>query len=289
MAPRAYWSGHLRLSLVSLPVRLYSATTTTSQIALHYVDRESGERVHYQPVVDDRRIDKENIAKGYEYEKDRYVVLDDDDLKRLKLETAKTIDLAEFVDAAALDPIYLDKPYYLAPDGPIAADAYRVIREALRLSKKVGIGQIALGGKERIAAIAPRERGLMLSTLRSKDEVRAADAYFEDVEDGKVDPEQLKLAQTLIESKAGKFDPRHFEDHYQVALKELVQAKLKGAKLPEAKRPTARVINLMDALRKSVAQSGNVKSGGRAKQATAAKPAKAKAGRGGARKRASAA
>ncbi len=270
-------------------MRLYSATTTTSQIALHYVDRESGERVHYQPVGDDRRIDKENIAKGYEYEKDRYVVLDDDDLKRLKLETAKTIDLAEFVDAAALDPIYLDKPYYLAPDGPIAADAYRVIREALRLSKKVGIGQIALGGKERIAAIAPRERGLMLSTLRSKDEVRAADAYFEDVEDGKVDPEQLKLAQTLIESKAGKFDPRHFEDHYQVALKELVQAKLKGAKLPEAKRPTARVINLMDALRKSVAQSGNVKSGGRAKQATAAKPAKAKAGRGGARKRASAA
>jgi DNA end-binding protein Ku len=286
VAPRAYWSGHLRLSLVSLPVRLYAATTTSNQISLHYVDRKSGARVHYQPVVDDRPIDKSEVAKGYEFEKDRYVVLDDDDLKKLKLETSKTIDLAEFVDAADLDPLYLDKPHYMAPDGPIAEDAYRVIREALRAAKKIGIAQIALGGKERMAAISVRDRGLMLTTLRSPDEVRASDVYFADIHDAKVSPEQLKLAHSLIESKAGKFDPAHFQDHYQVALKELVQAKLAGVKLPDAKRPTARVINLMDALRKSVAQSSETKLAGRAK---AASHAAAKGRRGSARKRASAA
>jgi DNA end-binding protein Ku len=285
VAPRAYWSGHLRLSLVSLPVRLYAATTTSGQIALHYVERKTGERVHYQPVVDHRPVDRADIAKGYEYERDRYVVLDDDDLKRLKLETSKTIELSEFCDAGELDPLYLDKPYYLAPDGPIAEDAYRVIREALRTSRKIGIGQIALGGKERIVAVTARDRGMVLTTLRSKDEVRAADAYFEDIGDAKVDPEQLKLATSLIESKAGKFDPERFEDHYQAALKELVQAKLEGVTPAAPKRPEARVINLMDALRKSVAAAG-----GKPPARSKSKPAgKAKAGRGGSRKRASAA
>jgi DNA end-binding protein Ku len=285
MAPRAYWSGHLRLSLVSFPVRLYPATTSSGQISLHYVDRKSGERIHYQPVVDERPVPKENVAKGYEYEKDRYVVLEDDDLKRLKLETAKTIDLVEFVDVAELDPVYLDKPYYLAPDGPIAEDAFRVIREALRTTKKAGVGQIALAGKERIVAVAPRDRGMLLTTLRSKDEVRAADPYFEDIENGKVDPEQLKLAQSLIESKSTKFDPAHFEDHYQAALKALVEAKLTGVKPPEPKRPEARVINLMDALRKSVEQAGTKPPA----RAASRRQAKTKGGRGGSRKRASAA
>jgi DNA end-binding protein Ku len=288
MAPRAYWSGYLRLSLVSLPVRLYSATTTTDQIQLHHVDRKSAARVHYQPMVDERPVDKNDVAKGYEFEKDRYVVLDDDDLKRLKLETSKTIDLSEFVDAADLDPLYLDKPYYLAPDGPIAEDAFRVIREALRTTRKVGIGQITLGGKERIAAVALRDRGMVLTTLRSQDEVRAADAYFEDIHDSKVDAEQLKLAESLITSKAGKFDPAQFQDHYQAALKELVQAKLAGVKLPEAKRPTAHVINLMDALRKSVAQAGGAKSAGRAKPGASSRGPR-KGARGPSRKRASAA
>jgi DNA end-binding protein Ku len=286
MAPRAYWSGHLRLSLVSFPVRLYPATSSTSQISLHYVDRKSGERIHYQPVVEGHPVDKENVAKGYEYEKDRYVILDDDDLKRLKLETAKTIDLVEFVSADEVDPLYLDKPYYLAPDGPIAEDAYLVIREAMRHTRKVGVGQITLAGKERMAAIAPRDRGMALTTLRSKDEVRAADSYFEDIKAHKVDQEQLKLAISLIEGKTTRFDPVHLKDHYQAALKELVEAKLKGVTPPEPKRAEARVINLMDALRKSVEQTGAKPPAG--SRSRAARPGK-KTGRGSHKRRASAA
>ncbi len=280
MAARAYWSGYLRLSLVSLPVRLHAATTSSNKISLHYVDRESGERIHYQPVVEDRAVDKANVAKGYEYEKRHYVILEDEDLKRLKLETAKTIDLVEFVDQADFDALYLDKPFYLVPDGPIAEDAYRVIREALRQAGKVGVGQIAIGGKERIVAVSPRERGMVLTTLRSKDEVRAPEATFDDIKEGKVDPEQVKLARTLIESKSATFDPEHFTDHYQTALKELVQAKLKGAKLPEPKRPAAQVIDLMEALRSSVSEAG----GKPAARARTKPPAKSKR-RGSTRKR----
>lgn len=294
MAPRAYWSGHLRLSLVSLPIRLYAATSSANQIALHYVDRKTGERVHYQPVVGDRGpIDRSDIAKGYEYEKDRYVILDDEDLKRLKLDTSKTLELVQFVDADAVDPLYLEKPYYVAPDGPIAEDAYRVIREALRASNKVALGQIAMGGRERLAAISVRGKGMLLETLRSQEEVRAPDAYFEDIEDAEVDKEQLELAKTLINAKTGKFDPAQFDDRYQAALKELVQAKLEGVTPAEEKRPSAPVINLMDALRKSVAQSGGGQPSGKAKRsAPAAGPkssSKTKGGRTSSRKRASAA
>ena len=257
--PRAYWSGHIRLSLVSFPVRLYPATTSGKEIQFHQIDKKSGERIRYQTVVPDKGpVPREEIVKGYEYERGRFITFEPEELDDLKVETKHTIELNQFVDTRDVDIVYFEKPYFVVPDGEIAAEAYVVVRDALRDTKKTGIGQIVLSGKERIAALRPCGKGLLLETLRYADEVRKANLYFDTIADKKGDEDQIALAKTLIERKTAEFDPSKFEDHYQNAVKELIAIKL-GQQKPEpdeAPRRTATVVNLMDALKKSVANEG---------------------------------
>ena len=273
MAARAYWRGYLRLSLVTAPVTLHSAVTEKGRIAFHKIHKPSGERIHYQNVAEGvGEVDKDDIAKGFEYDKGRYVVVEEEELERLRLESAKVIDLAQFVERDELDPLYFDKGYFVAPDGKVGDEAYRVIRETLRRSGKVGLGQVVLSRRERIAALRPCGRGLVLDTLRYGYEVREGAEYFEDVEDVAVEKEHLELATQIMERKSKPFDPARFHDHYQEALRELVQAKLKG-KLPEAvEAPKAtNVVNLMDALKRSLGEKSEPKA------AKGKKPAKKKA------------
>jgi len=254
MAARAYWRGYLRLSLVTAPVSLHAAVTSGGRIALHKIHKPTGERIHYENVVEDvGEVDKDDIAKGFEVDKGRYVVVEDEELERLKLESTRTIDLVQFVDRDELDPLYFDKGYFVAPDGKIGDEAYRVIREALRRSGKVALGQVVLSRRERIAALRPCGRGLVLDTLRYGHEVRDGKDVFEGVEDAGVDKEHLELATEIMKRKTKAFDPDRFHDHYQEALRDLVKAKLKG-KLPEpieAPKVT-NVVNLMDALKRSL-------------------------------------
>ena len=257
MAPRAYWSGYIRLSLVAVPVRLYAATSAAERVSLHYVDRETGQRVRYQPVInEDEPIDKGRIGKGYEYDKDRYVVIEDEDLKKLKLPTSRTMEVEAFVPAGELDPVWFDKPFYVVPDGDIAVEAYQTILQALDSSGRIAIGRIAMSGKERVAAVEARDGVLMLTTLRGGQEVRRREDVVPDVKPSPAGKAEVELAQQLIKSKSTHFDPKNYPDRYQRALRELVEAKLEGKEL-EAPEPqhTARIINLMDALKKSVAQS----------------------------------
>jgi len=288
MAARAYWSGYVRLSLVAVPVRLYAATTASEKVSLHYVDRETGQRVRYQPVInEDEPIDRARIGKGYEYDKDRYVLIDEEDLKKLKLPTSKTMEIEAFVPDDELDPIYFDKPFYAVPDGDIAVEAYQTILQALDSSKRIAIGRIAMGGKERVAALQPRDGVLMLTTLRGAEEIRRREEVVPEVEAAQAGKAEVELAQQLIKGKSVAFDAKKYPDRYQAALKQLVEAKLEGKEI-EAPPPqhTARIINLMDALKKSVAESGDkpaarhadhhaaTKKAAGAKKKSAAPPAK---------------
>lgn len=280
MAQHAYWKGHIRLSLVSFPVRLYPSVTSSEKISLHKYDKESGTRIHYEDVNEaGERVEDEDIVKGYEYEKGSFVEIDDEDLKKLKVESRHTIDLIQFTDMKSIDPIYYDKPYFVAPDGDIAGEAFMTIRDALRKSGKVAMGQIVLNNKERIAVIKPCGKGLILETLRYNYEVRKAEDYFEDIpEKSKVSADQVEMAEALIKSKTASFDPKKFKDRYQEGLKEIIDAKLEHRKphLSETERKPAKVVNIMDALKKSLAQSkGGKKTVAKPKKKPAAKKKRA--------------
>ncbi len=268
MPQHAYWTGHIRLSLVTFPVRLYPATSPGEKIRLHKYDRESGQRIHYQNVNEDGEVvDQDDIVKGYEYEKGSFIPVEDKEIDKLKLESKHTIDLVQFSDIASIDPIYFDAPYYIAPDGDIAQDAYLTLREALRESKKVALGQVVLHNKERIVAIKPCGKGMVMETLRYNYEVRQAEDYFDGIEkDADLNKDQLELAEELIKRKSAKFDPKKFKDLYQEGLKEIINAKLekRPANLKKGAPPPGNVVNIMDALRKSLAQSG-----GKTKNSTA--------------------
>jgi DNA end-binding protein Ku len=258
MAQRAYWEGYIRLSLVTFPVRLYAAVTETEKIRLHKIDRNTGKRIHYQNITDDESIvDPSDIIKGYEYEKDRYVTLENNDLKKLRVESTHMIDLVQFVDIHEIDPIYFEKPYFVVPAGRIAEEAFITLRESLNGTRKIALGQITLGGKERIAAIKPSGRGLVLETLRYANEVRRPEDFFNEIPDKtRIPEEQAALAEELIRMKAGHFDPSAFKDNYQEGLLALIEAKLHHKKLPATRqRPVGNVVNIMDALKKSLAQS----------------------------------
>ncbi|MBP0615465.1 Ku protein [Jiella mangrovi] len=260
--PRAYWTGHIRLSLVSFPVRLFAATSPARTIQLHQYDKNTGQRIRYQKVSekDEDPVESDDIVKGYEYEKGRYVAIEDEEIDKLKAESNHVIELTQFTDAADIDPIYYDRPYYIAPDEDGVQDAYVTIREALRKAKKVALGRIVIANKERIAAIKPCGDGLMLETLRYAQEVRDAKKFFDEVkDDAEIDDEQLELAQLLIEKKSKPFDPKAFHDTYQQGLMEIIKAKMAG-KEPQAEEAPdddgGNVIDIMDALRKSLEQSG---------------------------------
>ena len=259
MAPRAFWTGNLRLSLVNIPVRLYPATSTERKIELHQIHEPSGKRVRYQKVAPGvGPVENEEITKGFEYEKGKYVLLEQKEIDELRLESKQTIELVRFVDPSAIDARYFERPYYLLPNGEAAEEGYAIMQKALKQADKIGVGQLILRGQGNIVALKPCGRGLLLEILRHADEVKSADTFFEEVPDVKVDKEALELAVELIERKSGAFEPEKFEDEYTEAVWELINAKLehRAPSIVTEEPGTAKVINIMDALKKSVKAQG---------------------------------
>jgi DNA end-binding protein Ku len=258
MAPRPSWKGHLRLSLVSCPVRLYPATSGASRVSFNLLHKDTLNRINmraHDPELGE--VERADLVRGYEYEKGRYVVMDPEDFERVQIESTKTIVVEQFVDEGDVDPLYLESPYYLAPDGDFAEETFGVIREAMRQEQKVALSRVVLTSREHLIAMSVREKGFLVTTLRTADEVRSSDEIFDEIKDSKPDKEMLQLATQLIRQKAGKFKPETFRDRYQDALMEVIRAKIKGETPVVAKAPeTARVINLMDALKRSLAESG---------------------------------
>ena len=260
MAPRAMWKGQLRLSLVSIPVELFSATQTGASISFRQIHKPSGKPIRYQKVAEGiGPVNVDDIVKGYEYEDDRYVLLEPEEIDAVKLETKKTLELVQFVDVGEISPLYYEKPYYVVPADELAEDAYRVVRDALRTTNKVGLGQLALRGREYLVAIKPCGDGLLLETLRYADELRKADPLFASVSGKKADKELLDVATALIERKTAAFNAEAFKDNYVTALRELVKRKVKGksarVEIEEGERPQRRgdnVVDLMAALKKSL-------------------------------------
>ncbi|WP_324750529.1 Ku protein [Sphingomonas sp. LY54] len=285
MAARPYWKGQIRLALVSIPVEIYSATKSGATIAFNQIHEPTGKRIKYEKVVPGiGPVDADEIVKGYQYEKGSYVLLDDEELEAVKLESKKTLELTQFVDQHEIDPLYYEKPYYVVPADDLAEEAFVVLREALRETKKVGLGQLAMRGREYIVSLKPCGRGILMETLRYADEVNKAQGYFRDIDDIKPDPELLDLAETLIEKKTSKFDPEKFHDRYIDALHELIEKKRKGktitAEEEEAPARGSNVIDLMAALKKSIEKPGAGGAGDKPKKAAAkagAKPAVKKA------------
>ncbi len=263
MASRAYWKGHLRLSLVTIGIELHSAIKSSATIPLHQIHKPSGKRIRYQKVAPGvGEVDTADIIKGFEVEKNEYVTLDDDELDAIKLESKRTIDLVQFVDHQEIDPRYFEKPYYVVPGADdVAHEGFAVIREALRKAGKVGLGQMATRGKDQMCAVRPCGDGILLETLRYEKEVKDSDEVFSSIGKTRVDKEMLDLAAELIQRKSAKFHPEKFKSHYLGALKDLIDEKRKKGKVTaatdeELENEGSNVIDLMEALRKSVANKG---------------------------------
>ncbi len=265
MAARPIWSGQIRLALVSIPVELFPATKSGASIQFHQVHEPTGKRIRYEKVVPGiGPVDRDEIMKGYEVSKGHYVLLDPEEIEKVKLESKKTLDLVEFVDVGDIDAMYYEKPYYVVPADDLAEDAFVVLRDALRKSKKIGIGQLAMRGQEYVVALKPCGKGILLETLRYADEVHKANSYFREIGDSKPDEDMLDLASMLIEKKTGKFDASDFHNRYIDALKDLIRDKqrAKGEKViqdPDADAPPPKgsnVIDLMAALKRSLETGG---------------------------------
>ncbi len=276
MAARAYWKGQIRLALVSIPVEIFSATKSGATIAFNQIHEPTGKRIKYEKVVPGiGPVDPDEIVKGYQYEKGSYVLLDEEELDAVKLESKKTLELTQFVDHDEIDVLYYEKPYYVVPADDLAEEAFIVLREALRRTKKVAIGQLAMRGREYMISLKPCGRGIVLETLRYADEVNKAQNYFRDIADAEPDEELLELAEALIERKTAKFDPSKFHDRYVEALEELIERKRKGKTIhAEEEAPPAKgmnVVDLMAALKRSIEKPGDTGAG--ARKAPARKPA----------------
>ncbi len=271
---RAYWKGYLRLSLVSIGVEIYNAVESGAAISFRQIHKPSGRRVNYEKVVQGiGKIESSDIVKGYEVDTDTYVTLEPDEIDALKLESKKTIDLVQFVEPEEIDYRYFERPYFVVPSDALAAEGYVVIREALKKTGKVALAQVTIGGREWLVAIAPLQDGLVMEMLRYSDELRQPADFFDEVPADKPDKEMVDLAVQLITKKTSPFKPERYEDHYQTALRELVQTKLSGRKIiaPEEEgRPTgANVVDLMEALKRSLGDTDKTKA-----PAKTAKPAK---------------
>ena len=280
MAQRALWKGQLRLSLVSIPVELYAAHDSSARVSFRQIHKPSGKRVHYDKTVAGvGPVKADDIVKGYEVNGD-YILLDPDEIDAIKLETKKTLELVQFVGACEIPPLYFDKPYYLVPTDDLAEDAYRVVRDALRATEEVGLGQMTMRGKEYLVAIKPCGDGLLLETLYYADELRDSEPMFSDIKDTKADDELLDLATALIKKKTAPFDAENFTDHYAEALKDLIEAKKKNRKTQrvsadEEERPAGdNVVDLMAALKQSLGR-GDKKAAVKKKPA-AKSPSKSK-------------
>jgi DNA end-binding protein Ku len=274
MAGRASWKGYLKLSLVSCPVKLFPATSSSAgKISFNLLHKSTLNRVqqkYHDPELGE--IDRADLVKGYQFEKDKYVVVTAEELEEIEIESSKTVDIDGFVDTSDIDPIYLDSAYYLAPDGPIAEETFSVILEAMRQVKKIAIARIVIAGRERQVAIEPITDGFRLMTLRSAKEVREPSSALEKL-NAKYSPDMLQMAEQIIAQKAMAFDPEAFEDRYEEALLALVKSKISGGQPVIAKAPErGNVVNLMDALRRSIEEER------RPPAASLGKPAGAKGG-----------
>ena len=281
MAPRANWKGFLRLSLVTCPVALYPATSESEKISFNQLNRQTGHRIKYLKVDADTgdEVPNEDIVKGYELEKGQYIEVSREELEEIALESTRTIEIDEFVDRADIDARYLIRPYYIRPDGKVGHDAFAVIRETIREMDKVAIGRVVLTNREHIIALEPMDKGLVGTLLRYPYEVRSEQEYFDEIQDVKVTKDMLDLARHIVNQKAGRFTPEKFEDHYETALIELINEKRAGKVIRPKERPQGEnVVDLMEALRRSVGKEAGKDAGKQAGQeaapAKAGKPAK---------------
>lgn len=282
---RAYWKGFLRLSLVSIGVAVYNAVDTTSEIKFNQIHKPTGKRINYTKIVKGLGpVDNADIVKAYEVDEDTYVTLEPEELEAIKLESKKTLDLHQFVDAKEIDPRYFERPYYIVPTDEHSVEGYLVIRDALKKSGKLGVGQVTMSGREYLVAVGPLDKGLGMHVLRYANEIRSAGQYFSDLPDQKLDAEMVGLASELIGRKVSAFEPQKFKNHYATALQELVREKAKGHKIVTTReeRPTgSNVVDLMEALRRSVKDDKAVKTGSGARKDGGEKSsAKKKAGGG---------
>jgi DNA end-binding protein Ku len=256
MAARAYWQGQIRLALVSIPVQVFSATKSAARVSFNQIHKPTGKRIRYEKVVPGvGAVDPEDIVKGYEVEKGKYVLIGEDEIEDVKLEAKHTIDLVQFVDDDEIDPMYFEKPYFVAPDEEeVASEAYVVLRDALKATKKIGLGQLVARGQASVVALKAQGKGLIIETLRYADELQNPEQFFSAVPGAKPEKELLQLATELIERKAKPFEPKVFKNQYDLALRELIDAKMEHRKPHEIEEPQlgAKVINLMDALKRSV-------------------------------------
>lgn len=256
MAARALWKGHLRLSLVTVPIRVYPATNPAGDISFNQLHRECMTRIRYKKwcPTHEREVTNDEIVKGYEFERGRYVALEAEDIDKVRPESTRIINLSQFTEAEAIDPVLIDQPYYLAPDGKVASESFAVLREALK--GKAAVGTVAIHGRERLVAIEPRENGMIMFTLRREDELRGME-NIDELKDipRKVSSEEITLAKRVMGGFEGRLDLKKYPDTYEKALREMIDAKIEGQEIitPETEAPP-RVVNLMDALRKSLDQ-----------------------------------
>src|SRR5882762_11227691 len=249
MAPRAYWKGYLKLSLVSCPVALYPASSSSERVSFNRINTKTGNRLKQQMVDAEtgQPVEKEDIGRGYEYAKGQYLIVEDDELTKIKIESTHTIEIDRFVPRTEIDDRYLDSPYYISPTDQVGQEAFSVIRDAMREKKMVGLARVVLTRREHVVLLEPFDKGLLATTLRYPYEIRDQKDYFEDIPDLKLPDEMMQLASHIVETKAGHFDPKSFEDHYEKALVELLKSKQAGLPLQEVgeDKPAPRVINLM--------------------------------------------
>jgi DNA end-binding protein Ku len=292
MAARPVWHGHLKLSLVTCPVGLYTATASNARVSFHLINPDTNNRIRMVPTDPDAGpVERSDLVKGYEVSKDEYVLLDDADFDKVKLETTHTISIDSFVDETDIDRLYWSDPFFVVPEKGVGVEAFAVIRDAMKAAGKVAIGSLVLRGRERQLALEVRDAGLVAYTLRAHDEVRDAAEYFDDIPAVKADKDMVEIATRIIAQKEADFDPTKFHDRYDDALRDLIKAKQKGGKaVVGVEEPEdTNVIDLMAALRNSLkgSASGGAKSAAPAKKAAAKKPdAKSTARKSGAKKKA---
>jgi DNA end-binding protein Ku len=275
MAPRANWKGFLRLSLVTCPIALFPATSESEKISFNQINKNTGSRIRYLKIDAEtgEEVSNEDIIKGYQVDKDRYLEVTKDELENIALESTRTIEIDEFVPRSEIDDLYLVRPYYIVPDGKVGHDAFAVIRETIRTLDKVALGSVVLTSREHVIALEARDKGLVGMLLRYPYEVRNQDEYFEDIKDVKITKDMLDLAKHIVEQKSGHFEPNRFEDHYEKALQDLLEKKQNGLKIEPARkvRPD-NVVNLMDALRASIKGEKSAAKESRPAARKAAKP-----------------
>ena len=254
MAPRAYWKGYLRLSLVSCPIQLFPATTEREKITFNQINKETGNRIRYRKVDEEtgEEVDSANIIKGYQIDKGQYVEIADEELEAIALDSKKTIEIDEFVPKSEIDELHYVRPYYVVPDGDVGQEAFIVIRNVIEKMNMTAIGRVVLSTREHVIAMEPRGKGIMGTLLRYPYEVRDEKEYFDEIKDVKIGKDMMELAEHIVCTKSGHFDPEKFEDQYEAALREIIEKKSKGIRIEAPReRASTKVINLMDALRQS--------------------------------------